>query len=32
MLQSRIDKIHDGTAQYSTFEELEILLEKTISK
>jgi len=32
MLQSRIDKINDGTAVYSTFEELDILLEKTISK
>ncbi len=32
MLQSRIDKISDGTAVYSTFEELDVLLEKTISK
>lgn len=32
MLQSRIDKINDGTAVYSTFEELNVLLEKTISK
>ncbi len=32
MLQSRIDKINDGTAVYSTFEELDILLEETISK
>jgi hypothetical protein len=32
MLQSRIDKINDGTAVYSTFEELDVLLEKTISK
>ncbi|RTY68230.1 hypothetical protein EKM05_07460 [Flavobacterium sp. GSP27] len=32
MLQSRIDKIDNGTAVYSTFEELDILLEKTISK
>lgn len=32
MLQSRIDKINDGNAEYSTFEELDILLEKTISK
>ena len=32
MLQSRIDKINDGTAVYSTFEELDILLETTISK
>ena len=32
MLQSRIDRISDGTAVYSTFEELDVLLEKTISK
>lgn len=32
MLQSRIDKINNGTAVYSTFEELDILLETTISK
>ncbi|MDH4402659.1 MAG: hypothetical protein QE264_00270 [Flavobacterium sp.] len=32
MLQSRIDKINDGTAVYSTIEELDILLEETISK
>ena len=32
MLQSRIDKINDGTVVYSTFEELDILLETTISK
>jgi hypothetical protein len=32
MLQSRIDKINDGTAVYSSFEELDILLEETISK
>ena len=32
MLQSRIDKINDGTAVYSTFEELDVLLEETISK
>jgi len=32
MLQSRIDKISDGTAVYSTFEELDVLLEKTIAK
>ena len=32
MLQSRIDKINDGTAMYSTFEELDVLLEETISK
>jgi len=32
MLQSRIDKINDGTAVYSNFEELDVLLETTISK
>lgn len=32
MLQSRIDKINDGTEVYSTFKELDILLEETISK
>lgn len=32
MIQSRIDKINDGTAIYSTFEELDVLLEETISK
>lgn len=32
MLQSRIDKINDGTAVYSTFEELDLLLEETISE
>ncbi|TRX41372.1 hypothetical protein [Flavobacterium restrictum] len=32
MLQSRIDKIHDGTVVYATFEELDILLEETISQ
>ena len=32
MLQSRIDKINNGTAVYSTFEDLDILLEETISK
>ena len=32
MLQSRMDKINDGTAVYSTFEELDILLEETIAK
>ena len=32
MIQSRIDKIDNGTAEYSTFEELDILLEETISK
>ena len=31
-LQARVKKISDGTAQYSTFEELDILLEETISK
>jgi hypothetical protein len=30
MLQSRIDKINDGTAVYSSFEELDILLENYI--
>jgi hypothetical protein len=32
MLQSRMDKINNGTAVYSSFEELDILLEETISK
>ena len=32
ILQSRIDKINNGTAEYSTFEELDVLLEQTISK
>ena len=32
MIQSRIDKIDNGTAEYSTFEELDVLLEETISK
>jgi hypothetical protein len=32
MIQSRVDKINNGTAAYSTFEELDILLEETISK
>ena len=32
MLQSRIDKINDGTEVFPTFEELDILLEETISK
>ena len=32
MIQSRIDKIDDGTVEYSTFEELDVLLEETISK
>ncbi|MBC5836631.1 hypothetical protein [Flavobacterium muglaense] len=32
MLQSRIDKINNGTAVYSTFDELDVLLEETISK
>jgi hypothetical protein len=31
-LQARAKKIIDGTAQYSSFEELDILLEETISK
>ncbi|WP_269240091.1 hypothetical protein [Flavobacterium limnophilum] len=32
MLQSRIDKINDGTAQFVSFEELDQFLEETISK
>jgi len=32
MLQSRIAKINDGTAVYSTFEELDLYLEETISR
>jgi hypothetical protein len=32
MIQSRIEKIDNGTAEYSTFEELNILLDETISK
>jgi hypothetical protein len=32
MLQSRMDKINNGTAVYSSFEELDILLEESISK
>ncbi|TDD98641.1 hypothetical protein [Flavobacterium cellulosilyticum] len=32
MIQSRLDKINDGTAVYSTFEELDVLLDETISK
>jgi hypothetical protein len=32
MLQARMDKIDNGTAVYSSFEELDILLEETISK
>ncbi|MEP7094371.1 MAG: hypothetical protein ABI793_09965 [Flavobacterium sp.] len=32
MLNERAEKITNGTAQYSTFEELDILLEDTISK
>jgi hypothetical protein len=32
MIQSRIDKIDKGTAVYSTFEELNILLDETILK
>jgi len=31
-LQARADKINTGTAEYSSFEELDSLLEKTISK
>ena len=31
-LQARAEKISSGTAQYSSFEELDILLEETISK
>ncbi|KQB37394.1 hypothetical protein [Flavobacterium aquidurense] len=31
-LKERADQITNGTAQYSTFEELNILLENTISK
>jgi hypothetical protein len=32
MLQARIDKVKNGTAKYSTFDELDVLLEDTISK
>ena len=32
MIHSRIRKIDDGKAEYSSFEELDILLEETISK
>ena len=32
MIQSRIDKIDNGTAVYSTFEELDVLLDEAISK
>ncbi|MFA9192157.1 hypothetical protein AAGV28_12340 [Flavobacterium sp. FZUC8N2.13] len=32
MIQSRINKIDNGTAVYSTFDELDILLDETISK
>jgi hypothetical protein len=32
MIQSRIDKIDKGTAVYSTFEELNVLLDETILK
>ena len=32
MLQSRIDKINDGTAKFVSFEELDQYLEETISK
>lgn len=31
-LNERAEKITKGIAEYSTFEELDILLEKTISK
>jgi len=31
-LQERAEKITNGTAEYSTFEELNVLLEDTISK
>lgn len=31
-LKERAEKIANGTAQYSTFEELDLLLEDTISK
>lgn len=31
-LNKRAEKITKGIAEYSTFEELDILLEKTISK
>lgn len=32
ILRERAEKIANGTAKYSTFEELDILLENTISK
>jgi hypothetical protein len=32
MLQARVDKINNATAQFSTFEELDSRLEETISK
>lgn len=32
ILRARAEKIANGTAQYSTFEELDLLLEDTISK
>ena len=32
MIHSRISKIDDGKAEYSSFEELDVLLEETISK
>ena len=32
MLEDRMNKINNGTAVYSSFEELDILLEETISK
>ncbi|URC10971.1 MULTISPECIES: hypothetical protein [unclassified Flavobacterium] len=31
-LRERAEKIANGTAQYSTFEELDVLLEETIKK
>lgn len=32
ILRERAEKIVNGTAKYSTFEELDVLLENTISK
>lgn len=32
MLQSRIDKIDNGTAKFYTIEEVDAILEETISK
>ena len=32
MLEDRMNKINNGTAVYSSFEELDVLLEETISK